>query len=104
MKRERQCSAIALSNILTILLPFMNSRHSNQHHDLPFVPGSRLPEVRRIAAEFYDPLPHHTSYCKVLWKFVFSEMTCFSRVKRMDTGPDAGGVQGFDPVTTNKAQ
>ena len=74
-----------------------NVGYHNEHHDFPFVPGSRLPLVRRIAAEFYDPLPHHTSYCRVLWDFIFlTDMTAFCRVKRASTGPDVGGVQGFD--------
>ncbi|XP_028920413.1 sphingolipid delta(4)-desaturase/C4-monooxygenase DES2-like [Ornithorhynchus anatinus] len=54
-----------------------------EHHDFPSVPGSRLPLVRKIAAEYYDPLPHHTSWCRVLWDFVFcSSLGLYSRLVR----------------------
>jgi sphingolipid delta-4 desaturase len=48
-----------------------NAGYHNEHHDFPYVPYSRLPEVRRIAAEYYDSLPYHTSYVKVLWDFIW---------------------------------
>ena len=63
-----------------------------EHHDFPYVPYNRLPEVRRIAAEFYDDLPYHTSWFKVLWDFVF----------RDDMGPYARGV-GYLPQGMNEA-
>lgn len=60
-----------------------NVGYHMEHHDFPYIPGSRLPEVKRIAAEFYDVLPHHTSWLKVLWDFVLDrEMGPFARVKR----------------------
>ena len=40
-----------------------------QHHDLPRIPWSRLPTVRKLAPEFYD-LPHHTSYLAVFWRYL----------------------------------
>lgn len=82
----------------------LNVGYHNEHHDFPFVPGSRLPRVREIAAEFYDDLPHHTSYCKVLFDFILDRrVTAFSRVKRGATGPDVGGVEGFDEDTAAAA-
>lgn len=67
-----------------------NVGYHNEHHDFPFVPGSRLPEVRRIAAEFYDPLPYHTSYVHVIYSYIFNQrIGAFSRVKRAQTAPDA---------------
>jgi len=62
-----------------------------EHHDFPYIPYTRLPEVRRIAAEFYDDLPYHTSWFKVLWDFVFSD----------DMGPYARGV-GYLPQGLNE--
>eukprot|EP00030_Apusomonadida_sp_AF-17_P007453 a841351_819.p1 GENE.a841351_819~~a841351_819.p1 ORF type:complete len:346 (-),score=123.49 a841351_819:37-1041(-) len=54
-----------------------------EHHDFPNIPGSRLPKLREIAAEFYDTLPYHTSYTWVIWKFITDpKITPFSRVKR----------------------
>lgn len=47
-----------------------NVGYHNEHHDFPYIPYTRLPEVKRIAAEFYDTLPCHTSLLKVLWDFV----------------------------------
>jgi len=29
--------------------------------------------VKRIAAEFYDHLPYHTSWVKVIWDFIFDK-------------------------------
>ena len=48
-----------------------NTGYHNEHHDFPYVPYSRLPEVKRLAPEFYDHLPHHTSWIKVMWDFLF---------------------------------
>jgi sphingolipid 4-desaturase/C4-monooxygenase len=82
---------------LTNLLTF-NVGYHNEHHDFPFVPGSRLPQVRQIAKEFYDPLPHHTSYIYVLYSYIFNpHITAFSRVKRVNTAEDEGGVE-TDPI------
>lgn len=57
----------------------------NEHHDFPRVPGSRLPELHRIAPEFYAPgtigvLP---SWPGIMWRFITdAAITPFSRVKR----------------------
>ena len=53
-----------------------------EHHDLPYVPYSRLPDVKRFAPEYYDHLPQHTSWLKVLWDFIFD----------VEMGPHARGV------------
>lgn len=47
-----------------------NVGYHNEHHDFPRVPGSLLPRVRAKAAEFYEPLQFHTSWCKVMWNFI----------------------------------
>jgi sphingolipid delta-4 desaturase len=60
-----------------------NVGYHNEHHDFPGLPGSRLPELRRIAHEYYDPLHVHKSWTMVLLKFIFNpSVNLFSRIKR----------------------
>lgn len=60
-----------------------NVGYHNEHHDFPRVPGWRLPEVKRIAHEFYEHLPQHKSWTWVLVSFIFNpSVTPFSRVIR----------------------
>mmetsp|Transcript_19981 Transcript_19981/g.32950 ORF Transcript_19981/g.32950 Transcript_19981/m.32950 type:complete len:381 (+) Transcript_19981:207-1349(+) len=55
----------------------------NEHHDFPYVPWSRLHELRRIGAKWYDPIPYHKSWTGALWHFLFSpDVTMYNRVKR----------------------
>jgi sphingolipid delta-4 desaturase len=57
----------------------------NEHHDFPRVPGWRLPEVTKIAPEFYENLPIHKSWCGVIYSFITDpKMTVYSRVKRAE--------------------
>ena len=41
----------------------------NEHHDFPFIPGSRLPKLKALAPEFYDKLPTHASWTMVRFCF-----------------------------------
>ncbi|XP_065883592.1 sphingolipid delta(4)-desaturase DES1-like isoform X2 [Dysidea avara] len=60
-----------------------NVGYHMEHHDFPYIPGSRLPEVKRVAAEFYDDLPQHLSWPQVIWDFLFDpDMGPYSRMKR----------------------
>jgi sphingolipid delta-4 desaturase len=60
-----------------------NVGYHNEHHDFPYIPGSRLAELRRIAPEYYDSLFHHSSWTKTLWQYVTrSDLGGYSRVKR----------------------
>ncbi|XP_059229948.1 sphingolipid delta(4)-desaturase/C4-monooxygenase DES2 isoform X2 [Mustela nigripes] len=55
-----------------------------EHHDFPSIPGCNLPLVRKIAPEYYDHLPQHHSWVKVLWDFVFEDsLGPYARVKRV---------------------
>ncbi|XP_076643384.1 delta4-sphingolipid-FADS-like protein ifc [Halictus rubicundus] len=64
-----------------------NVGYHNEHHDFPAVPGSRLPEVKRIASEFYDNLPQHNSWTSVLYDFVMdSDIGPYARIKRKHRG------------------
>ena len=60
-----------------------NVGYHNEHHDFPKVPGWRLPEVKRIAPEFYDNLPQHKSWTMLLVNYIFDPAYGpFSRVIR----------------------
>lgn len=60
-----------------------NVGYHMEHHDFPYIPGSKLPQVREIASEFYDSLPQHTSWTRVLWDFVFDDsIGPYARIKR----------------------
>ena len=40
-------------------------------------------QVKKIAPDFYDDLPYYTSWCKVLWDFVFDPaIGPYARVRR----------------------
>jgi sphingolipid 4-desaturase/C4-monooxygenase len=65
----------------------MNVGFHNEHHDMPSIPWSNLPEIKKIAPEFYDNLKYHTSYSKLLMQFLFSqEVGLYSRIVRKDRG------------------
>lgn len=56
-----------------------------EHHDFPNIPSSLLPEVRRIAAEFYEPLCYHTSWTKALLRYIVDpRMGPFARIRRKE--------------------
>jgi len=60
-----------------------NVGYHNEHHDFPYIAGSRLPELRRAAPEFYDSLHQHRSWTKTLVDFVMQPgLGGHSRVKR----------------------
>jgi len=60
-----------------------NVGYHNEHHDFPRIPGARLPQLRALAPEYYDTLPHHMSYVKVLYHYIFDpEIGPWSRIKR----------------------
>jgi len=60
-----------------------NVGYHNEHHDFPYIPGSRLAKLRATAPEFYDGLMHHDSWTKTLVHFVTrSSLGGYSRIKR----------------------
>ena len=83
-----------------------NVGYHMEHHDFPYIPGSRLPEVRRIASEFYDPLPKHHSWVKVIWDFLFDHrLGPYARVKRkyddiLGTRKDSNHTLSVDAPST----
>lgn len=62
-----------------------NVGYHNEHHDFPRIPGSRLPQLHKIAPEFYKDIPVHKSWPAVIINFIFdSRETPFDRVVRAD--------------------
>ena len=60
-----------------------NVGYHNEHHDFPYIPGSRLARLRAFAPEFYEPLLSHSSWAHTLWRFVTEpELGAYSRIKR----------------------
>src|SRR3954447_18064962 len=73
-----------------------NVGYHNEHHDLPSVPWNRLPKIRELAPEMYNSLVSHTSWTKLLCKFIFdSRISLYSRLERVDRN----GVGLEAPVT-----
>ena len=48
-----------------------NVGYHNEHHDLMRVPWMHLPKIRKAAPELYEPLYHHTSWTRLLFRFLF---------------------------------
>jgi len=64
-----------------------NVGYHNEHHDFSYVPWNKLPEIKRMAPEYYDTLESHTSWSKLVWKFLTDkEMSLFSRTIRDNKG------------------
>ena len=64
-----------------------NVGYHNEHHDFPSVPWNHLPKVKKAAPEAYDNLSFHTSWTKLLFRFLFdSELSLFSRMVRSERG------------------
>lgn len=60
-----------------------NVGYHNEHHDFPRISGYRLPQVKKIAPEYYDNLEVCPSWSGILWKFVMEpSMGPFARTKR----------------------
>jgi sphingolipid delta-4 desaturase len=66
------------------LLTF-NVGYHNEHHDFPSVPWNRLPRIRAAAPEAYADLTAHTSWTRLLFKFLFDpDISLYSRMTRED--------------------
>jgi sphingolipid delta-4 desaturase len=77
-----------------------NVGYHNEHHDFMYVPWMRLPQVRKLAPEFYDHLHHHTSWSALLFRFLFDNtLGLMSRVARPDIEKQKGEAPfGVYPV------
>ena len=60
-----------------------NVGYHNEHHDFPRIPGFKLPMVRKLAPEFYDPLHSYNSWTGVIYDYIFRiDIGPYSRIKR----------------------
>lgn len=60
-----------------------NVGYHNEHHDFPYIPGSRLAKLRQMAPEYYDSLFHHSSWTSTLYQYITrSDLGGYSRLKR----------------------
>jgi sphingolipid delta-4 desaturase len=74
-------------------LAAFNIGYHNEHHDFPNIPWNRLPRVRQWARESYDSLASHSSWTKLLIRFILDRrITPFFRMTRTDRG------RGSDPT------
>lgn len=86
-----------------------NVGYHNEHHDFPSVPWTRLPDVKRMAPEYYDCLPYHTSWPMVTVQFILgTDSGLWARIKRkakVAVGAagvsETGDVQGHELNETN---
>ena len=70
-----------------------NVGYHNEHHDFPSIPWTRLPELRKMAPEFYDTIPNHSSWPMVIVNFIRDkEVGIYARAKRLAKG--AGCANG----------
>lgn len=73
----------------------LNVGYHNEHHDFPSVPWNNLPKVKQTAPEVYDGLSAHSSWTRLLFKFLFDrDLTLYSRIVR----EERGGVRLDDRV------
>lgn len=63
-----------------------NVGYHNEHHDFPYVAWSKLPELRKMAPDFYDHLATYDSWSKVIYDYIMrDDISPWSRTKRMKT-------------------
>ena len=63
----------------------LNMGFHNEHHDFPMVAWCRLPQLWRLAPDFYQPLYAHQSYTRLLLHFICNKnRSAFSRWVRSD--------------------
>ncbi|BDG08359.1 fatty acid desaturase [Anaeromyxobacter paludicola] len=80
------------------LLAF-NVGYHNEHHDLMKVPWFRLPALKRLAPELYEPLHAHRSWTRLLLRFIFDpSLSLGSRITRAPAPAAADSEAAAAPV------
>ncbi len=65
----------------------LNVGYHNEHHDMPSIPWNRLPALKRMAPELYTTIVSHTSYVRLLWRFLTDKnLSLYSRTTRTNRG------------------
>lgn len=60
-----------------------NVGYHNEHHDFPQIPGCRLPQVKKIAPEYYENLSTYQCWVQVIWDYIKNpDIGPYSRVMR----------------------
>jgi sphingolipid delta-4 desaturase len=74
-----------------------NMGYHNEHHDFMNIPWVRLPQLKKMAPEYYDTLKSYNSWTKVLVNFIFNpEMDQFSRIIHPDRHPKGAKEKASD--------
>jgi len=77
-----------------------NVGYHNEHHDFPSVPWHRLPRIRAAAPEAYADLSAHTSWTRLLFRFLFDpEISLYSRMTRAHAAGERHPAVGVRMVT-----
>jgi sphingolipid delta-4 desaturase len=81
-----------------------NVGYHNEHHDFPSIPWNRLPRLKAAAPEYYENLLAHTSWTRLLFKWVFDrDLSLYSRMLRTEDGDETGvgAAAKPDPVQSD---
>ncbi len=72
----------------------LNVGYHNEHHDLMRVPWFRLPALKRMAPELYEPLRSHRSWSGLMLRFILDpNLSLYSRVTRRPGDDEAPVVE-----------
>ncbi|KAF9530002.1 dihydroceramide delta(4)-desaturase [Crepidotus variabilis] len=64
-----------------------NVGYHNEHHDFPSIPWTKLPQLKKLAPEYYNTIPSHPSWPMVIVNFIRDkEVGPFARAKRSTKG------------------
>ena len=64
-----------------------NIGYHTEHHDIASIPWNRLPRLRAMAADFYDHRAAHSSWLRILLRFLFDRNDCLYRRMIRENGP-----------------
>lgn len=81
-----------------------NVGYHNEHHDFPNIPGKYLPKVREYAPEYYNSIPYHTSWVKVIYDYITDpSIGPYARMKRKEYLYEKGTMK-INDVTNGKTE